>query len=363
MNRVHQFGTLTSVTMGDVRSDFPADTIPPNSFANVGLVMKKLLCLAAYLFAMGVTDVVAQAERPWSASLTSVRESSKRTGFNFVESRVPNYVLPDPLIDKSGSAVTTADQWNEWRRQEILELFRDQVYGHRPATEYQLECQQTAEVKDALGGKATGSSMIAKVVIGERSYSWPFVLFLPNKAKKPVPAIILINNRYFIPLEKAATEHDPFWCVEQIIDRGFATASFHTSHVDPDQRNGYADGIRSFFADGAPPKDDAWRSLSAWGWAASRVLDHLETVEAIDASHVAVVGHSRGGKTSLWAAAEDTRFAIGYSNNSGCGGAALSDGHTARRSPASPAGFLIGSARITRLMVGRKTNCRWISTN
>ena len=82
--------------------------------------------------------------------------------------------------------------------------------------------------------------------------------------------------------------------------------------------------IRSFFAAGAPPADDAWRSLSAWGWAASRVLDFLETVDSVDTTRAAVVGHSRGGKTALWAACEDERFAIAYSNNSGCGGAALS---------------------------------------
>ena len=111
--------------------------------------------------------------------------------------------------------------------------------------------------------------------------------------------------------------------MKTLIERGYATVSFHTSDVDPDKKDGYAEGIRSFFADGAPPQDNAWRSLSAWGWAASRILDHLDSLETVDASKVAVVGHSRGGKTSLWAACEDSRFAIAYSNNSGCGGAAL----------------------------------------
>jgi hypothetical protein len=149
-------------------------------------------------------------------------------------------------------------------------------------------------------------------------------VFVPNNRRAPVPAVIHINNRYFVPLEKAATEHDPFWPVKTLIDRGYATASFHTSDVDPDKKDGYADGVRAFFAAGKPPKDDDWRSLSAWGWGASKVLDHLDSLEAIDESRVAVVGHSRGGKTSLWAGCEDPRFAIAYSNNSGCGGAALS---------------------------------------
>ena len=286
--------------------------------------LAKNASLLVMVIAVGFPNIVAQDEKPWKASRSVLQKFSKRPGFNYDESKVPDYTLPNPLIAGDGSAVTMGKHWNESRRLEILNLFRDQVYGYRPETKYKLEFEQTAEVKDALDGKATGRSMIAKVSIGQRSYSWPFVLFLPKKIKEPVPGIILINNRYFIPLEKAAEEHDPFWSVQQIIDRGYATASFHTSHVDPDKKDAYADGIRSFFADGAPPKGNSWRSLSAWGWAASRVLDYMETVDVIDAKRVTVVGHSRGGKTSLWAAAEDTRFAIGYSNNSGCGGAALS---------------------------------------
>jgi hypothetical protein len=166
--------------------------------------------------------------------------------------------------------------------------------------------------------------MKAIVHIGDRSFSFPFVVFVPNKAPQPVPAVIHINNRYFVPLEKATKEDDPFWPVQKLIERGYATASFHTSDVDPDKKDGYKNGIRSFFADGEPPQETDWRSLSAWGWAASRILDFLGTLDEVDLERVAVSGHSRGGKTSLWAACEDSRFAISYSNNSGCGGAALS---------------------------------------
>ena len=150
------------------------------------------------------------------------------------------------------------------------------------------------------------------------------MLFVPANISEPVPAIVHINNRYFVPLEKAIQEPDPFWPVKTILEAGYATASFHTSDVDPDNKDGYAEGVRSFFANGQAPTATSWRSLSAWGWAASRILDHLEALESVDATRVAVVGHSRGGKTSLWAACEDERFAIAYSNNSGCGGAALS---------------------------------------
>ncbi|TWU36102.1 glucuronyl esterase domain-containing protein [Novipirellula artificiosorum] len=268
----------------------------------------------------------AQDATPWVANPDRVAKSMKSQGgqFNYEEANVPAFTLPDPLVNNAGESVATANQWTNERRDELMELFRQNVYGRRPGTDYSIKFECLHEVEDAFDGLATGRSMKAIVSIDDRRYEFPFTVLLPNRSQGKSPAVVLINNRYFVPLEKALAEPDPFWPVKTLLDRGYATASFHTSDVDPDNKQGYLDGIRSFFADGQPPTDDAWRSLSAWGWAASRVLDHLETIDSVDASRAAVVGHSRGGKTALWAAAEDPRFAIGYSNNSGCGGAALS---------------------------------------
>ncbi len=284
-----------------------------------------ILVAVAIATVLSVPCAAQETGSPWSARPEMVKKFQARPGgFNYDESKVPEYTLPNPLSAGDGTAVSNSEAWNASRREELMNLFRDQVYGRRPEVEYSVRFEKTAELKDAFDGAATGRSMTATVSVADRTYSFPFVVFVPNDAKGPVPAVVHINNRYFIPLEKAASEHDPFWPAKTLIERGYATASFHTSDVDPDKKDGYADGIRSFFANGQPPEDNAWRSLSAWGWAASRILDHLDALEAVDGSRVAVVGHSRGGKTSLWAACEDPRFAIGYSNNSGCGGAALS---------------------------------------
>ncbi len=281
--------------------------------------------LFAVCFLLALTAMQLPADEPWVANADLVaKTSAKRTEFNYDESKVPSYTLPDPLIAADGTAITLAQQWTETRRAELMELFRDQVYGRRPSTAYSVKFEQTQQIDDALDGTAIGRELKAIVTVGDRTFSFPFTVFVPRNAEGKVPAVVLIHNRDFVPLNTAVGEHDPFWPVRTLINRGYATATFFTTHVDPDRADGYAQGIRSFFADGVAPKDDAWRSLSAWGWAASRVLDYLTMLDAVDATKVAVVGHSRGGKTALWTASEDERFAIGYSNNSGCGGAALS---------------------------------------
>jgi len=266
-----------------------------------------------------------EGDRAWQATPELVKKfTDTRKGFNYDETKVPSYSLTNPLRLAAGGLVETSQQWHAERRPELMELFRHHVYGRRPIDDYQVRFELGQEIPDAFDGKATGQALQVVIQRGTSEFAFPVVMFVPKQIKHKVPAAVLINNRYFVPLEKAMAEHDPFWPVETLIDRGYATASFHTSDVDPDRRDGYAGGIRSFLAAGEAPADDAWRSLSAWGWAASRVLDYLETIESIDTQRVAVVGHSRGGKTALWAACEDPRFAIAYSNNSGCGGAALS---------------------------------------
>jgi hypothetical protein len=179
-------------------------------------------------------------------------------------------------------------------------------------------------VVDPTGGRAAGHRVTVQIMHEGKSFEFPFLFYRPRQAEGPLPLVVLINNREFPDPDALREEPSGFWPVDLLIDRGYATAVFHTSHVDPDRADGYAEGLRGFLAGGQPREAGDWGALSAWGWAASRVLDYALRHESIDPQRTAVVGHSRGGKTALWAAAEDTRFAIAYSNESGCGGAALS---------------------------------------
>jgi len=232
--------------------------------------------------------------------------------------------LPDPLTTASGAKVTSADAWRQTRRPEVLELFRTHVYGRAPIGRPGSLKFETVEPAN---GAMDGAAVRKQVKI---SYRGPggegairLVLFIPQRPK-PAPCFLLICNRGATNIDPTRATKSPFWPAEQIVARGYAAAAFLNADVDPDRHDGFTNGAHGIFdPPGIRRPADAWGTIAAWAWGASRVMDYLETDPGIDARRVAVIGHSRGGKTALWAGAEDERFAMVISNDSGCGGAAL----------------------------------------
>ncbi|WP_162006596.1 alpha/beta hydrolase family protein [Roseimaritima sediminicola] len=269
------------------------------------------------------------ADKPWQADPELVEKKSRPgSEINYHESKVPSYDLPDPLVDSAGEAVT-AESWPQ-RREELMELFREHVYGRRPSVPYRLNAINVARHEGVFEGAADARELKLEITSGGESYAFTLLLFTPtgkvagDESKRP--AIVFLNNRDFPTLKQAIEEPNDFWPVRQICERGFVAASVSTKQIDPDAKGKFDEGLRGFFArvSGTGPDEHSWGALSAWGWGLSRVVDYLLTMPEVDPDRIAVVGHSRGGKAALWAAAEDPRIAVAYSNNSGCGGAALS---------------------------------------
>ncbi|MCX7818866.1 MAG: acetylxylan esterase [Kiritimatiellae bacterium] len=232
---------------------------------------------------------------------------------------MPPYTLPDPLRYADGSAVASAEEWIARRRGEVLELFREHVYGRVPAAAQRpLEWKLVAE-QAVPSLKATWRRIALTARHRDRELTFSVSLFTPER-EGPVPLVLLICNRTNVVLEAERPADDQFWPVPEILGRGYATAAYYVRDVDPDRPDGFARGVRGLFAEGDPKPDD-WGTLAAWAWAASRIVDVLAGLPAIDGGRIAVVGHSRGGKTALWAAAQDERFALACVNESGCGGA------------------------------------------
>lgn len=271
--------------------------------------------------------------------------------FNDDESKVPAYTLPELLKCEDGTVVDSADVWNAKRRPELLRMFEEHVFGTLPAGKIPLRTKVRSSVSDALDGKALRREVTVFFSDDDSGPQMDLLIYTPANATKPVPAFLGYNFNGNHAVEKdprihlteswmrnntdqgiednKATEasrgsESSRWAVSTIISRGYGLVTIYYGDVDPDFDDGFRNGIHSLFENGdAPRAGDAGGSISAWAWGLSRALDVLESDKAIDAKKVAVFGHSRLGKTSLWAGATDQRFAMVIANESGCGGAAL----------------------------------------
>ena len=228
----------------------------------------------------------------------------------------------------AGAAETRINAIGEKSRDEIVAFFADNEFGRRPAEAEKpllLKFEKISDDKLMPDGKMVRKQV--RVVYGGSfgTNSFPVTAFVPAGAKGPVPAFLLICNRpYGENCDPEREKKSDFFPVEEIVKRGFAAVSFYTWDVAPDYNTGNTKGVfEAFEKQGSYRNPKLWGTISAWAWGASRALDWLETVPEIDATKVVVIGHSRGGKTALWTAVTDTRFAGVCVNGSGCAGAKL----------------------------------------
>lgn len=266
--------------------------------------------------------VYAQENGSWKASHELVEKLSKnQTEFNYYEEKVPSYVLPDPLVTNDGKKVIHPDEWRKIRRPEILALFESQVFGKVPSTKYHQDFKIVKEDKNAMNGAATLKLVDITISASGKSLTIHMGLFIPNNVSKPVPAFLLICNRPPDNIDFTREKKSEFWPAEEVIARGYAVAAFYNADVDPDKHDEFKDGIHALLD--KKRTNESWGTIAAWAWGTSRCVDYLVSDKAIAKDKIAVVGHSRGGKTALWAGATDERIALVIPNEAGCGGTSL----------------------------------------
>jgi hypothetical protein len=279
---------------------------------------------ALLIFALAAVSGLAARQAGWQANPKVVQQlSAKQSTVNYDEQRVGKVELPDALAASTGKVRNPAG-WAP-RRLEILNLFREHVYGRSPGKPDRLQFETIERNDQAMDGTATLERVAVLSTRQERRHRFELTVFLPQRRPGPVPVFLLLNNRPASNTDPSRREKSGFWPAEQVIARGYGIAALQVGELAPDNKDKFREGVIRLFegsSEGARPPD-AWAGLAAWAWGASRALDYFETNTHVDSRRIAVVGHSRGGKAALWAGAEDERFALVISNESGEGGAAL----------------------------------------
>lgn len=261
---------------------------------------------------------------------------------NYTEANVPEYSLPDPLTLENGEPVKDAKTWFEKRRPEIVKLFEENQFGRALGNPGDVTFEVFDKGTPAFDGKALRKQVT--IQFGKK-HTADLLIYLPADTAKPAP--LLLNIGFMAncqTVNDSGVKEGTVWNREKkrvpagrksffgkmdvtpFIERGYGFATIYYGDIDPDFADGLPHGIRSLYLKPGQtqPAPDEWGAIAAWAWGLSRAMDYFEKDANVDAKRVAVTGVSRLGKTALWTAARDQRFAMALPSCSGQGGAALS---------------------------------------
>lgn len=247
--------------------------------------------------------------------------------------------LPDALTMADGTAVTTEEQF-EARRAEILALFEEHVYGYMPKDGY-LTSFEILEEHSILEGTAIRRQIKITVTTARGSSDALMLLYIPVLEEGALAPVVIglnfngnhtvLNDENIIPSFATDTEDGTWtekigtaeerWNIRNCLERGYAVATIYANDFAPDNSKSYSSRVISLFA------EPEFKAVGAWAFGLSRGVDYLIKDTDIDASRIAVVGHSRLGKAATWAGANDQRIGLVISNDSGNSGASLSRGN------------------------------------
>ena len=283
--------------------------------------------------------LLMSTEEDHQRSLHALKISSLRPGANgndteavnaanYDESKANPYrTLPAPLLLNNRQQVVSEQQWWEQRRPEILEVFDREVYGRVPEQVFDIHWQVNSKSNIMVGGIPAIRKELIGIVDNSHypsiSVAIKSILILPeNINNKTVPVIVQLSGGFFLDMSEERSDNSESW-QSQTLKKGWAYAYLDTSSIQADNGAGLTTGIIGLANQGQPRAMDDWGVLRAWAWGASQLLNYFESNASIDASKVAIQGHSRWGKAALVAMAYDQRFALAYISSSGAAGAKL----------------------------------------
>lgn len=233
-----------------------------------------------------------------------------------IEQILKSLALPNVLQFKNGNFVTNIEEWKK-RREEIKQLLTNEEYGgiilkpHVP-----ISYEVIKEDDKYCGAKFTYREVKLTLHLENENFSFLIKISIP-KQKKLVKTFLYISFYNEFP--------NQYLPVEEICDNGFAVVQFCYTDITSDDGN-FKNGLSKYFFANESRSD--FGKISIWAWAASHVMDYIVQIPEVDKENIAIVGHSRLGKTALLTSAFDERFKVTFSNDAGQSGDSLSRGKT-----------------------------------
>ena len=264
-------------------------------------------------------------------------------GYNYDESKVPDYQLPMLLETDTGKRINSPKEWVSIRRPQILHHLEQEIYGKNeiPLGQFKVQVRLIE-----FGNSEFGIRKQYSITFNRRNKELTLnvLVFLPSKVEKPVPVFLGLNFRgnHTVSMDKEiiltqewirsgngvknnrATQEgrgiaSSRWDIKQILSSGYGLITAYYGEIDPDFDDGFKNGIHNLLNSNRTQKPSSGGSIDAWAWGLSRLVDFINTEQEFDKNRIIVIGHSRLGKAALWAGAKDQRIALVISNNSGCG--------------------------------------------
>ena len=306
-----------------------------------------------------------EKKTPWVSEPDVIATYAKRQPkSNFAEAMVPPYTLPEMLKLESGETVATPEDWKR-RRAELLKLFRSEMFGVSPPRPEDLTFRVLETDPKAMDGAATLKRIAASFTLAGETFTIPITLFVPNERSGPAPVFLLLNHRGVENTDPTRKTKMEFWPAEYAIARGYAMAAINVAaDIDPDHRDATT-GVREFYRKHHPQAADfTWATLAAWAWSGSRAVDYFATDDDIDSKRIAVIGHSRTGKTALWGCRAGRAFRARVRKwRRGKADPRSPAATSAKRSDRSRVAFPIGLLLVMPPMPSASTTCQSTRTS
>jgi hypothetical protein len=283
--------------------------------------------------ALSITVLSAQTPVSYptkDAQGNSIKKAKTGHITNYDESKVGSYTLPELLTLKSGEKVTRAQIWLNLRRPEILELYRENIYGYVPKTTPVVN-YDLISLEEGLFNH-TASRKVLRVTYGDKALNAIafVVIYSPTHTQGPAPLLIHMTFAGAYPIKPSPNDADykrraafnEQGPIETILSHGYSYAIIHYTEIEPDMpwsKPNRPIGVRALALakNQTEPGPKDWGAISAWAWGVSKILDYFVNDPQIDSKKIGLIGHSRLGKTAIWTGAQDTRIALVFSSCAG----------------------------------------------